>query len=229
MLATLIMMQVLCAVCRRQCVLLATWCVPGFVFRRTAWQLQLVYPIRGLKFTQEAVVAGGEKGEYMGIHSWIEVRNDGFCYMHTGYYDKKRDVPRKYALPFCIKVPFLCTQRPILSAIGIVSGDMHRVMQVCSTPMSLRDGMARRFGFWLDECEMGLLFDNAIAQYPIDLLGYFNGKRGELVAKAVAAWPRAAEKNLSLLAVGMPCRTFVVNQCNRERRNHFRSENGNPR
>ena len=35
--------------------------------------------------------------------------------------------------------------------------------------------------------------------------------------------------NLSLLAAGIPCRTFVMNQCNRERHNYFRSENGNPR
>ena len=107
-----------------------------------AWQLQ-----RGLKFTQEAVVAGGEKGEYTGIHSWTGARSDGVCYMHTGYYDKKRDVPRKYAPLFCIKVPFLCTQRPILSAVGIISGDMHPVMQACSNPASLRAVMACRFGF----------------------------------------------------------------------------------
>ena len=36
------------------------------------------------------------------------------------------------------------------------------------------------------EIDMGQQFDNAIAQYPIDLSGYFNGKRGELVAKVVA-------------------------------------------
>ena len=39
------------------------------------------------------------------------------------------------------------------------------------------------------EIDMGLLFDNTIAQYPIDLSGYFNGKRGELVAKVFATWP----------------------------------------
>ena len=79
------------------------------------------------------------------------------------------------------------------------------------------------------DIDMGLLFDNAMVQYPIDLSNYFNGKRGELVAKVVAAWPRAKDKNLSLLAAGIPCRTFVMNQCNRERSNHFRSTNGNPR
>ena len=46
------------------------------------------------------------------------------------------------------------------------------------------------------EIDMGLLFDNAIAQYQIDLSGYFNGKRGELVAKVVAAWPKAAEQSV---------------------------------
>ena len=79
------------------------------------------------------------------------------------------------------------------------------------------------------EIDMGPLFANAVAQYQIDLSGYFNGKRGELVAKVVATWPKAADKNLSLLAAGIPCRTFVMNQCNRQRRNHYRSENGNPR
>ena len=37
------------------------------------------------------------------------------------------------------------------------------------------------------EIDMGQMFDNAIVQYPIDLSGYFNGKRGELVAKVVAS------------------------------------------
>ena len=60
----------------------------------------------------------------------------------------------------------------------------------------------------------------------IEVADYFNGG---LVAKVVAAWPKAAGKNLSLLAAGIPCRTFVMNQCNRQRRNHYRSENGNPR
>ena len=78
------------------------------------------------------------------------------------------------------------------------------------------------------EINMGLLFDNAIAQSPIDLSGCFNGKRGELVAKVVAAWPRVADKNLSLLAAGIPCRAFVMKQCNRERRNHFRSQKWQP-
>jgi hypothetical protein len=69
----------------------------------------------------------------------------------------------------------------------------------------------------------------AIVQHQVDLSGGFKGKWGDLVAKVVAAWPKARDMDLSLLAAGIPCRTFVMNQVNSGRGHNFRSVGGNPR
>ena len=118
------------------------------------WMLHSVYPIKGLKFTIETVEIGGEVCEYMGLHISLVPTDPGWCSVVTAYYDKKRDVPRKYGLPFELKAPFIAASRPILSSNGIISGDVHRLCQACSTPAALAAAFRCRFDHWHRDCKI---------------------------------------------------------------------------
>jgi hypothetical protein len=122
------------------------------------WQLKSIYPVRGLKFTVDVCSVGSGTSEYMGIHISIDMYWEGWCAITLRHYDKKRCITKKHSLDFDVKCSFRSCDRPILSSLGILLGDLHRISQACSTFHILRQSLCMRFQYWVDGFGMPVYF-----------------------------------------------------------------------
>jgi hypothetical protein len=122
------------------------------------WQLKCIYPVRGLDFTIDTCTVGSGTSEYMGIHISIDQYWHSWCLVTLQHYDKKRCITRKYGLDFDVKCPFKALERPTLSSIGIVYGDLHRISQACSTFAIFKASLHKRIQHWIDDFMMPVSF-----------------------------------------------------------------------
>ena len=67
-------------------------------------------------------------------------------------------ITSKYGLDFDAKCPFKAPERPILSSIGIVYGDLYRISQACSTLAIFKASLHKRIQHWIGGFMMHVSF-----------------------------------------------------------------------